>query len=114
MRNLKTIAFAGLIGVFALAGDASACHKKKCACPTTTTVVCAPAPVVECVPAPVVECAPAKKKCCFKMPKMHMPKLGCHKKAECAPVAYETTYGAPTTYASPQGYASPQASGQGM
>ena len=71
MRNLKTLAFAGLLGVFAMASDASACHKKKCACPTTTTVVCAPAPVVE--------CAPVKQKC-----KMSMPKL-CHKKA--APVA---------------------------
>ncbi len=103
MRNLKTLALAGVIGVFALAGDASACHKKKCACPTTTTVVCA-------APAPVVECAPAKK---CHMPKM--PKMGCHKKAvaTCAPVAYAApaSYAAPT-YASPQ--ASAQASGQGM
>lgn len=102
MRNFKTLAFAGLVGVLGLASDASACHKKKCACPTTTVV---------CAPAPVVECAPAKKKC-FSMPKMKMPKLGCHKKAECAPVAYAapTTYAAPV--ASPQ--ASPQATGQGM
>ena len=107
MRNLKTLAFAGLVGVLGLASDASACHKKKCACPApVTTVVCAPAPVAECAPAPA-------KKCHMKMPKM--PKLGCHKKAaECAPVAYSApaTYAAPTSYASPQ--ASPQASGQGM
>ena len=104
MRNLKTLALAGVIGVFALASDASACHKKKCACP-------APAPVVVCAPAPVVECAPAKK-CHFKMPKM--PKMGCHKSAPvCAPVAYSAPASyAPATYASPQ--ASAQASGQGM
>ena len=106
MRNLKTLVFAGLVGVLGLASDASACHKSKCACPApVTTVVCAPAPVVE--------CAPVKKKCHFSMPKMSMPKLGCHKKAACAPVAYAApTYAAPTTYASPQ--ASAQASGQGM
>ena len=106
MRTLKTVAFAGLLGAFAFASDASACHKKKCACP-------APAPVVACAPAPVVECAPAKKKC--HMPKM--PKMGCHKKAapvvaECAPATYAApvSYAAPVAYAAPQ--ASPQASGQ--
>ena len=101
MRTLKTVAFAGLLGAFALTADASACHKKKCACP-------APAPVVECAPAPVVECAPAPKKCHMKLPKM--PKLGCHKKAapvaECAPVSY-----APVAYSAPA-MASPQASAQ--
>ena len=102
MQALKTLALAGLLGAFALAGDASACHKKKCACPTTTVVACAPAPVVE--------CAPAKKKC------FSMPKMGCHKKATAvcaAPASYAPASYAPTaTYASPQ--ASAQASGQGM
>ena len=98
MRNLKTLAFAGLVGVLGFSSDASACHKSKCACPA---------------PAPVVTCAPVAKKChSFKMPKL--PKMGCHKQAAtCAPVAYAApaTYAAPT-YASPQ--ASAQASGQGM
>ena len=97
MRNFKTLALAGMIGVFALASDASACHKKKCACP---------APVVACAPAPVVECAPVKKKC--HTPKM--PKMGCHKKAVCAPAAYAA---APVGYSAPI-MASPQASGQAM
>ena len=104
MRTLKTLALAGMIGAFALAGDASACHKKKCACPTTTVV---------CAPAPVVECAPVKKKC--HMPKLpKMPKMGCHKSAApcAAPVAYAPASYAAPSYASPQ--ASPQASGQGM
>ncbi len=102
MRNFKTLALVGVIGVFALAGDASACHKKKCACPATTVAY---------VAAPVAECAPVKK---CKMPKM--PKMGCHKKAAvCAPVAYSApSYGAPAyaPMSSPQ--ASGQASGQSM
>ncbi len=99
MRNLKTLVLAGVIGVFALASDASACHKKKCTCATTTVAYVAPAPVVE--------CAPVKTKKCH-MPKMH------HKKAACAPTAYAAapvSYGAPVM-ASPQ--ASAQASRQGM
>ena len=103
MRNLKTLALAGVIGVFALASDASACHKKKCACPTTTVVY---------APAPVVECAPVKAKKC------HMPKMGCHKKAVAtcaAPVGYAAPMAYSAPMASPQGgYASPQASGQRM
>ncbi|WP_435005305.1 hypothetical protein P12x_003200 [Tundrisphaera lichenicola] len=109
MRHLTTLALAGLFGGLLLASDASACHKKKCPAPAPVCepapVVCEPAPVV-CEPAPVV-CETPKKKCHFKMPKM---KFGCHKKAECAPVAYE--YAAPVHYATPQ--ATPQASGQGM
>ena len=99
MRNFKTLALAGVIGVFALASDASACHKKKCACPTPTVAYVAPAPVVECAPVKVKKC---------KMPKM--PKMGCHKKAVCAPTAYAA---APVSYGAPA-MASPQASGQGM
>ncbi len=103
MRHLTTLALAGLFGGLLFVGDASACHKKKCACP-------APAPVVTCPPpAPVCEpvCAPKTKTCHFKMPKMHMPKISlCHKKAAACPVVYET-YSAPAT-------ATPQASGQSM
>jgi hypothetical protein len=106
MRHLSTLALAGLFGSLLLAGDASACHKKKCACPAPAPV-CAPAPVMVCAPAPV--CAP-KKTCHFKMPKMTMPKL-CHKKATCAPMVYETM--APMTpMATPQ--ATPQATMQSM
>ncbi len=84
--RFATLAFAGLFGSLVLTSDASACHKKKCACAPTTTVVCEPAPV--------------------KVKKVKMAK--CHKaKATCAPVAY-----APTTYAAPMSYASPQASAQ--
>ncbi len=102
MRNLKTLAFAGLFGTLMLAGDASACHKKKCACP-------APAPVA-CAPAPVVACAPAPKKCHMKMPKMKH-----HAKATCAPVAYAAAPVAYATqgYSSPQGYATPQSAPMG-
>ena len=96
MRNLKTLALAGLVGTLFLASDASACHKKKCAC--------APAPVATCAPAPVVECAPAPKKCHMKMPKMKH-----HAKAACAPATYAY---APTTYAAPASYATPQATPQ--
>ncbi len=96
MRHLTTLALAGLFGGLLFASDASACHKKKCACP-------APAPV--CAPAPAPVCAPAPKTCHFKMPKMHMPKFSlCHKKAACETV-YETY--SPPTMATPQ--STPQA-----
>jgi hypothetical protein len=93
------------------ASDASACcHKKACATP------CAPvcAPVCEPVCAPVKKCHMPK----ICLPKFHMPKLGCHKKAVCAPacntceVAYaapQSTWAAPqASYAAPQGLAVPQ------
>lgn len=84
------------------ASEASACHHKvKTAC----VPACAPAPV--CAPAPT--CAPAKKHC-FKMPKLHMPKLCCKKKVECAPAPCETV-----VYAAPQGtWAAPQAAATGQ
>ena len=111
MRHLSTLALAGLFGALLLVSDASACHKKKCPCPAPAPV-CAPAPAPVCAPAPAPVCETPKKKCHFKMPKMHMPKFSlCHKKA--APVC-EPTCAAPVyeTYATPQ--ASPQASHQGM
>ena len=99
------LTFATLSAAAFLAGDASACCKKKVAC--EPVAVCAPAPVVECAPV-VVECAPAPKKCCFKMPKFKMPKMGgfCHKKAACAPAPVCETYAPAPVYAAPQ--ASPQ------
>ena len=102
------LTFATLAAASFFAGDASACHHKKAACAPAPVAACAPAPVVECAPAPVVaECAPAPKKCCFKMPKFHMPKMGCHKKAAvCAPAPVCETYAPAPVYAAPQ--ASPQ------
>ena len=105
MRHLFTLTLGGLLGVCLLAGDASACHKKKC---------CAPAPVVCYQPVPVtcapVSCAPRKK--CGLFSGL------CHKKT-CAPapcVTVVTCNYAPTYYAAPmasgQYYGSPQASGQ--
>jgi hypothetical protein len=105
MRHLSTLALAGLFGGLLLVGDASACHKKKCACPAPVTY-CAPAPVV-CAPAPVV-CAAPKAKHHFKMPKISL----CHKTA--APACATYGYAAPVSYATPQSYPTGQASHQGM
>ncbi len=113
-QSFLTLAAAAVLGLMLTAGEASACHKKKCATP----VVCAPAPAPAPVPppAPVVEtCAPAKKHCGGKK------LFGHHKKQAvvcAAPMVYETAapaYSAPMTYAAPQTYATPQAyaSGQG-
>jgi hypothetical protein len=87
-RSFLTLA-AVAMGLLMTTGEASACHKKKCACPTP--VVCVPPPVVVCAPKPV--CAPKVK---------HGHKLFAHKpKATCAaPVAY--TYYAPTVTPSGQ------------
>ncbi len=107
-RAFLTFVLGGLMGSFLLAGDAQACHKKKCTCaPTCVTVMPAPAPAPVCEPT----CAP-KKKCgmfsCFKGMKL------CHKKATCVTSApCETVaYSAPMTYAAPAVYSSPQASAQ--
>ena len=114
-RHLLTLVLSGLVGSFVLAGNAEACHKKKC--------TCAPAPcaVVEAVaapcpaPAPVCEptCAPKKK--CGLFAHMKGMKLGCHKTAVCAkPVApCETVaYSAPVYYSAPAVYSSAQVSAQ--
>jgi hypothetical protein len=114
MRHLSTLALAGLFGGLLLVGDASACHKKKCACPAPVAY-CAPAPVAYCAPAPVAYCAPApvvcetpKPKCHFKMPKMS---FGCHKKVAptCATYAPVYEYAAPVvSYPTPQSYPTKQ------
>ena len=97
MRHSLTLAAAAVFGLF-FAADASACHKKKCACPTEP-VCAAPAPVA-CAPAPVA-CAPAKK-CGFKL------HLGCKKKAVSAPVCETVAYASAPVMASGQTYASGQ------
>ena len=54
-RHLLTLVLSGLVGSLVLAGNAEACHKKKCTCaPAPCAVaVCAPAPC-RCVPSPAV------------------------------------------------------------
>jgi hypothetical protein len=85
-RSFLTLAALAALGLLTTAGEASACHKKKCGC--AAPVVCVPPPPV-CAP---VVCAPKVK---------HGHKLFAHKaKATCAtPVAY--TY-APTVWPSGQ------------
>jgi hypothetical protein len=117
MRHLTTLVLAGVLGTLVMAGNAEACHKKKCGC--------APAPVV-CAPAPVV-CAPVVKTVhCAKPVKVCAPKVKtcgggglfaglCHKKpvatVACAtPVSY--TYSYATTVPSGQYLATPQGSAQ--
>jgi hypothetical protein len=117
-RSLMTLALAGLFGALLTAGEAQACHKKRC------TPACAPAPCVQPVvqvcqpcpppcPPPVCEpvCAPAPKRCGL----VHRTGCGhqrrarlslCHKKPACPPAPCA----APVVYAAP--IASPQASGQ--
>jgi hypothetical protein len=124
-RHLMTLVLGGFVGALVLAGDAQACHKKKAACapaPVPCVVVepapCPPpAPVAVCEPAP---CTPKKK--CGLFGGFKGLKLGCHKKAVCAPPVVETcapapcgevvAYTAPVTYSAPAVYTSPQTSAQ--
>ena len=114
MRQLTALAVVGFLGV-ALAGNAEACHKKKCGggCGTTTACV----PVVTC-PQPVACAAPVNSGCGHRARKCGGGGLfaGCHKKKACAPapcaapVAYAYNY---TTVApSGQYMGTPQATGQ--
>ncbi len=58
MRHLTTLVLAGVLGTLVMAGNAEACHKKKCAC-APAPVVYAPMPCAK----PVKTCAPKVKKC---------------------------------------------------
>jgi hypothetical protein len=112
MRHLSTLALGGILSVILLAGDAEACHKKKCGC---APVVCAPAPVVYVAPAPCVKpvktCMPKVKKCGGGGLLAGL----CHKKPKCAPAPCMTVaYNYAPTYsmapmASGQSYPTPQA-----
>jgi hypothetical protein len=119
-KHLTTLALAGTLGVFLLAGDAQACHMRKCNRSCAGAVACAPAPVA-CQPAPT--CAPRQKKCGGGLfAKCGGGMLaGCFKKKSCGPapapcttVAYNYaptyTYAAPVT--SGPYYGTPQASAQ--
>ena len=127
-RHLLTLVLSGLVGSLVLAGNAEACHKRRCTCaPAPCAVaVCAPAPcaVAVCAPAPCPAPAPVCEPTCA--PKKHCGlfggfkgfRLGCHKRAVCAApaapvVPCETVaYSAPVYYSAPAVYSSPQASAQ--
>lgn len=117
-RHLLTLVLGGFVGALVLAGNAEACHKKKCACapaPAPCVVVAEPCPP----PAPVCEPAPtcAPKKKCHLFAGFKGMKRGCHKKAvACAPAPAPcgevVAYSAPMVEAAPMIYSSPQASAQ--
>ncbi len=130
-RHLLTLVLSGLVGSLVLAGNAEACHKKRCTCaPAPCAVaVCAPAPT--CVvaqpapcPAPAPVCEPtccAPKKHCGFFEGFKGFRLGCHRRATvcaepvaapCAPCETVAYYSAPVYYSAPAVYSSPQASAQ--
>ncbi len=80
-RHLLTLVLSGLVGSLVLAGNAEACHKKKCTCaPAPCAVaVCAPAPcaVAVCAPAPCPAPAPVCAPTCA--PRTHHGLFGCFK-----------------------------------
>lgn len=124
MRKILLMAAVLGLGLTVSASDANACHKKNaapCAQPCPPPPPPCPPPAPPCPP-PAPPCPPPAKKCCFKMPKMKMPKMGCHKKAPAPcpqPVVMQHAYyaaptPAPQSYVTPapQAYGAPQASGQ--
>jgi hypothetical protein len=95
VRNLTTLILSGALGSIVMAGNAEACHKKRCACATPAPVPCTvtyvePAPCV----APVVttSCAPKVKRCKFTLPKLFHKRIAtCATPVCCAattPVSY--------------------------
>jgi hypothetical protein len=119
-RHLLTLVLSGLVGSLVLAGNAEACHKKKCTCaPAPCAVaVCAPAPCP--APAPVCEPTCAPKKHCGLFGGFKGFRLGCHRRATvcaepvaapCAPCE-TVAYSAPVYYSAPAVYSSPQVSAQ--
>jgi len=138
-RHLLTLVLSGLVGSLVLAGNAEACHKRRCTCcapaPCAVVVaapcpapapVCAPCPAPApvcapaCAPAPVCEPTCAPKKHCGLFGGFRGFRLGCHRRATCCaePVAApcapcETVaYSAPVYYSAPAVYSSPQVSAQ--
>jgi hypothetical protein len=99
MRHLTTFALAGILGSLLMAGNAEACHKRKCNC---APVVCAP--VVCYQPAP-----------CVKVKKCGLFAGLCHKKQSCAPAPCATpvvyAYNYTTVAPSGQTWATPQTGG---
>jgi hypothetical protein len=119
-RHLLTLVLSGLVGSLVLAGNAEACHKRRCTCaPAPCAVaVCAPAPCP--APAPVCEPTCAPKKHCGLFGGFKGFRLGCHRRATvcaepvaapCAPCE-TVAYSAPVYYSAPAVYSSPQVSAQ--
>lgn len=124
-RHLLTFALAAVAGLLLTAGDAQACHRKKCksSCepaPCAPVVACEPCPPPPCPPAPCAEpCAPKKKGCglfsgglCFKK----KAKPACEP-APCAQVYVAYVAPAPQYHhvaPSPQTWAAPQAGPKAM
>ena len=136
-RHLLTLVLSGLVGSLVLAGEAQACHKKKCTCAAAPTCavyepapcpapapVCAPAPcaVAVCAPAPCAVAAPCpapapvcEPTCCA--PKKHCGLfggfkgfgLGCHRRATCCaqPVAVPCAPCETVAYSAPVYYSAP-------
>jgi hypothetical protein len=112
-RHLLTLAVALVAGLFLTAGDAHACHKKKCrkSCePRPCVVVCEPCPPPPSPPPSGEPCRPKKKCGRFSGGLCHKKKRECAP-APCATVAY-VSHPAPQVYyyAAPSGQAigSPQ------
>jgi hypothetical protein len=98
MRHLTKLALAGALGVFLLAGDANACHKKRCG------GGCAPQPV--CYQRASHGCGQHGKPCCGGV---LFHKRGC---GNCARPVVACNY-APV-YGGGYSYGAPMASGQYM
>jgi hypothetical protein len=113
-RHFMTLVLMGFAGSLFLVGNAEACHKRKCGCAPAPCVVEAPCPP----PAPVCERTCAPKRTCGLFSCFKGLKLGCHRKAACAPACTPApcgevvAYSAPVTYSAPGVYTTPQGSAQ--
>jgi hypothetical protein len=102
VRNLTTLILSGVLGSIVMAGNAEACHKKKCACATPAPAPCTvtyvtPAPCV--TPVVTTSCVP-KVKHCFTLPKLfhHKKVATCATPVPCGtPVSYYAA-AAPVSY----------------
>ena len=102
MRHLTTFALAGILGSLLMAGNAEACHKRKCTC---APVVCAP---VVCATGRLPLTSRLRSPCALKVKKCGGGGLLaglCHKKAACAPASCATpvAYAYNYTVATPSG-----------
>jgi hypothetical protein len=104
MRHLFTLALGGILGVCLLAGDAEACHKKKCGGGCAPVACYQPAPC----PKPVKTCGHAKKSCCGGG-LFHKKGCGSHTTTVACNTGY--VYGGGYSY-SGYSYAAPVPSGQ--
>lgn len=107
-RHLMTLLVAGFVGSLVLAGNAEACHKRKCTSTPPPCVVVEPAPCPAPAPVCTTACAP-RRHCGFLSHCKGIRLGGCfHKRARgCAPAPC----GEVVAYSAPV-YSSPQASAQ--